>query len=31
MLETYQEFGYQVIEVPKKSVKLRTDFVINHL
>lgn len=31
MKETYLEFGYNVIEVPKASVKERTEFIIQNI
>lgn len=29
--ETYNEFEYKIIEIPKMEVKERTNFIINHL
>lgn len=31
LIETYQKFGYQMIEVPKDSVKNRVDFILKAL
>lgn len=31
IIQVYQEYGREIIELPKTTVEARTDFVINHL
>lgn len=31
LLETYQKYGYSIVEVPRDTVENRVDFVLNHL
>ncbi|MBC7525859.1 MAG: ATP-binding protein [Flavobacterium sp.] len=31
LIETYQKYGYQLIEVPKDAVEARVDFILNSL
>lgn len=31
LLETYEKYGYSIVEVPRDTVENRVDFVLNHL